>query len=182
LSDGIAVIDAWRALARHGQDCRECEVGVAQLRLVPDDPGPVHELLCEVGRALFEAWLAARSERAGELGELARPWGIPSAREDPYGAEERAAALTALPGPAAQAIYREPDLEKREAMIRAVVAAHRAGGVQAPEPAGEERECAREGCRNRFVVRADRRRQRYCSERCRKESGRRVVPLFGTEE
>lgn len=180
-------LEAWRTFARHADECRECEVGAAHVRRSAGDPRKAWDLLCDAGRALFEEWLAAVQELALEMRAKAplAPL-IPSAREDPHGAEERAVVLTQLPQTALDSIrLARPDAQ--EGMVRAAVAAHRAGGVITKEPDAERRTCAYEGCREGvngtsavFNVSARHRDQRFCTDRCRKMYSR--PRLINTEE
>ena len=128
-----AAMLGWRVLASHAASCDACRRSVQELRGCPDDPFPLWERLCEAGRALFGGWIDASNEVAEQFRSRTRPWGLAGLRGP--AAEERAAALTALPAAAARDIFATVDDELREAKIAGVIAAYRAGSVMRPEPA-----------------------------------------------
>lgn len=170
---GKAVQDAWKPFAAHMGQCSQCEVVELILKLGPDDPFPYYDACCGAGQALFVVWADTKMALIARLHELTAPWGM----EGLVGAEaaERSDAIVAMPGPAAAELFRERNVEKREAVIRALIAAHRAGGVRTGRVGEEERrQCGADDCatgpygsHGSFAVRADRPRQRYCCEVCR---------------
>lgn len=176
---GHADIDHWKPFAAHMSECEQCQPVLLTLKRVPDDPYPYYDDLCGAGQALFVAWADAKLALIARLHELTAPWGMAGLVGE--AAEERAAAITAMPGPAAAQLFREPDVERRKSQVRALIAAHRTGGVGTSREREEERrQCAAEDCQTgpygthgTFAVSARYPRQRYCCDPCRKRSERR---------
>lgn len=184
-------LEAWREFARHADGCRECEVGAALVRRCPEAHKSAWGVCCDAGRALLEVWIAAVQELAGDLrGRALLGHLIPSAREEPYAAEERGLVLTQLPQAGILAILAAgPDAQ--EGMVRAAVAAHRAGGVVARERDPVTRTCANEECtrgvngaRKVFNVSSRTPNHEFCGDACRKAAQRRRprLSLVETEE
>lgn len=184
---GRAVIDGWKPLAHHGTLCGHCESIMPILRSCPNDPHPFFDQVCPDGQALFIVWADAKIALIARMHELTAPWGMAGLSTD--AAEERAAAITAIPAPAAVALFADVDGDRRESQIRALVAAQRSGSVTTRREQ-ELRPCAAADCRTgpygthgSFIVSARFPRQRYCCDVCRKRAERRDKPnLIGTEE
>ena len=173
-----AVMLAWRPLGAHSADCEGCRPVVGELRRGPDDPYPLWDRLCARGQELFTTWIEACGELAERLRASARPWGL--AGRSGVSAEDRAAAITALPEAAARDIWATADEGLREAKIAGVIASWRArSSVTQPErdagpPKAGERECAYAGCqrgarggRGRFAPPKNHPRKAFCSDACR---------------
>ena len=94
---GRGVTVAWRAFARHGEDCTACAGALAQLAAVPDDPYPAFDLCCATGEAAYVAWAGAKAEFIEHLRTLTRPWGMAgrSGAEAKVGTPARAGARSA---------------------------------------------------------------------------------------
>jgi len=152
-----AVTVAWRAFARHGEDCTACAGALGQLAGVPDDPYPAFDLCCADGEAAYVAWAGAKAEFVEHLRTLTRPWGM--AGRSGAEAELRAAALTALSAGAALDIFATIDTQLREAKIYGIIAAHRRMGG----PGLHVQRC--QGCQQEF--KSARPGERWCSKECR---------------
>lgn len=184
---GKAVQDAWKPFAAHSGGCAQCADPLLELKRAPDDPFPYYDACCRDGQALFIQWADAKIALIARLHELTAPWGMAGLVGGE--ADERSDAIVAMPGPAAAELFREPDAEKRESVIRALIAGHRE--APASSARGEEtRLCAAEDCqagpygtRGSWVVSPRWARRRYCCEACRKRSERRQRPgLESTED
>lgn len=180
---GMAVIDAWIPLTVHISECEQCQPVLLTLKRVPDDPYPYYDDLCDAGQTLFIEWADAKLALIARLHELTAPWGLAGRRGED--AEDRAAAITSMPGPGAAQLFREPDQARREAQIRALIAAHRAGGVIAHHEREEERrQCAAVDCQTGpYSTRGTARKGGiYCCDMCRKRAHRQRPRIESTED
>lgn len=183
---GVAVQDTWKPFAAHGNECIGCEMAILELKMAPDDPNRAYDALCETGQALFTTWFDAKAALIARLRALTAPWGMAGLVGEE--ADQRSDAIVAMPGPAAADLFRDPDAERRESIIRALIAGTRLDKLRTSPATGEEtRPCAAEDCQTgpygshgSFVVDPARSRRRYCCEACRKRDQR--PRLMSTEE
>lgn len=171
-------MDTWRPFALHAAQCGQCADVLVILKACPGDPYPYYDQCCDDGQVAFVTWADAKLLLIARLREVTEPWGMGGLVGTE--ADERSQAIVAMPGPAAAALFREPDAERRESQIRALVAAQRAGGmVTGRERDEDRRQCAAEDCQTgpygtpgTFQVSSRFPRQRYCCDPCRKRSER----------
>lgn len=143
-----AIMESWKALARHGDDCEQCGEVVAELREIPDDWLPFYDHCCPVGQELFGRWADARqgmveqfkdstTRRGGSDNKTANSLGgmmltLQQRRKrlgmiglDQREAEIRALALESIPTEAFNKLLAVSDDGARESQIRALVDAQR---------------------------------------------------------
>ncbi|HYR17917.1 MAG TPA: hypothetical protein VEQ15_00405 [Myxococcales bacterium] len=175
------VIDTWRRFQLHALGCMPCREVLRALISSPDYPHPLYDFCCaDAGRELFGAWTSAKGELIERLKASTATWGLVGLEGEE--AEERAAALTALPGPAARALFATEDAGLRERQIQAVVAAYRRTGgvVTADEP--ELRTCALPECVVTFRPPPRRPGKRYCCDEHRYQHRDRPRPGLESTE
>lgn len=166
---------AWLILRQHGEACEQCGPLVTILEQVPESPrgydAEVNPLLCEDGRELHGAWVAAKEEWLESTRDYRRTLGVLGASQEAVILRDRA--WTRLSDPerrrylAMTAAERERLLESIEAGIlaeRGRVADHRVSTVPAERPWATngrgERRC--EGCGRPHTGGG-----RFCSRECR---------------
>ena len=143
-----AIMESWKALARHGDDCEQCGEVVAALRKVPDDWLPFYDQCCKDGQELFGVWADARqgmveqfkdpttrrdgslSSQANALGNMMYSLQQRRKRLGMIGLSQkeahiRALALEGLPADAFNKLLAVEDDQARENEIQALVNAQR---------------------------------------------------------
>ena len=83
---GHPIQSAWRDLSRHADACSTCGAVRAELRRVPEEPttadSELHSRLCEDGRELHGAWIAAKAEWLESTRDGRRRLGVLGADQD----------------------------------------------------------------------------------------------------